>query len=560
MIRIKYNEKELQAEEGKKIVDIFSMEIEQSEKGIIACRYNNEIKSLAHVPKEDGEIEFIGISNKDGMRIYTRGILFVMAMAFEEIYHKPLITINYQLSDGMFCEVENIEITDEIIANVNERMKEIIERDLPIKRVDMTVQEAEEFYKKHNTLKGRLQLDIKERNRVLLYYCQSYFNYFYGVMPISTGYMKVYEVLRYHNGFLVRYPNKKEIDRLQPMADVTKLMETLNEYKSLHKILDINTIYKLNREIEANKIKDDILLDEALHEKKIACIADEILERKGVKVILIAGPSSSGKTTFAERLGIQLKINGIKPVTLSVDNYFVERENNPKDAEGKYNFEVIEAIDLDLFNDHLVRLLNGEEISVPTFDFTKGTKEYKGNTMKLEQDEVLVIEGIHCLNDRLTINIPREQKYKIYISCLTVLNIDYFNRISTTDTRLIRRIVRDNQFRGYTALHTLEMWDSVTRGEVKNIFPFQEEADSMFNSSLIYELAVLKDYALPLLQEIDNSHSEYSEAKKLVEFLKYFKSIPEKVVPSHSLLREFIGGSIFEEKIEEIGEPDEKVH
>ena len=551
MLTIEYEEKEIKAEEGKKLVEIFKEEIENSDKSIIACRYNNEIKSLEHAPKEDGHIEFIDISNKDGRRIYVRGILYVMAMAFEALYNKPLLTINYQLSNSMFCEVENIEITEEMMGQINEKMKEIIQRDLSIRRVDMTLEEAEEFYKTHDTLKGKLQLDIKERNRVLLYYCEDYFNYFYGVMPISTGYMKVYEILKYHDGFLVRYPSKKQIDRLPEMQDNKKLMATLDEYKDLHKVLNVNTIYKLNKEIEKDQIKDDILLEEALHEKKIALIADEILSKKGVKVILIAGPSSSGKTTFAQRLGIQLKINGIKPVTLSVDNYFVERENNPKDAEGKYNFEVIEAIDLELFNDHLVKLLKGEEVTVPTFDFTRGTKVFNGNTMKLEEDEVLVIEGIHCLNDRLTAHIPKEQKYKVYISCLTVLNIDYFNRISTTDTRLIRRMVRDFKYRGYSALHTLQMWDSVTRGEEKNIFPFQEEADSMFNSSLIYELAVLKDFAIPLLKEIDNTHPEYSEAKKVCEFLKYFKSLPTKDIPSHSLLREFIGGSIFEEGIEE---------
>lgn len=285
---------------------------------------------------------------------------------------------------------------------------------------------------------------------------------------------------------------------------------------------------------------------EALHEKKISDIADNIVKRKGIKMVLIAGPSSSGKTTFAKRLGIQLQLNGIKPITISVDNYFVEREQTPRDEEGKYNFECIEAIDLNLFNDHLTKLLNGEEILVPTFNFKTGCKEYNGETMKIKDNEVLVIEGIHCLNDKLTSSIPREQKYKVYISALTVLNIDYYNRISTTDTRLIRRMVRDNNFRGYDALYTLQTWDSVNRGEEANIFPFQEEADSMFNTSLIYEICVLKKYAMPLLQAIDNTHPEYSEAKSLYEFLKYFEDISDEFVPKNSLLREFIGGSIFD--------------
>ena len=285
---------------------------------------------------------------------------------------------------------------------------------------------------------------------------------------------------------------------------------------------------------------------EALHEKKISDIADNIIKRKGIKMILIAGPSSSGKTTFAKRLGIQLKLNGIKPITISADNYFVEREHTPKGADGKPDFECIEAIDLELFNEHLTKLLNGQEILVPTFYFKTGHKEYHGDTMKIKDNEVLVIEGIHCLNDKLTESIPKEQKYKVYISALTVLNIDYYNRISTTDTRLIRRIVRDNNFRGYSALHTLQTWDSVNRGEESNIFPFQEEADSMFNTSLIYEICVLKKYAMPLLQAIDNTNPEYSEAKSLYEFLKYFEDISDEFVPKNSLLREFIGGSIFD--------------
>ena len=311
--------------------------------------------------------------------------------------------------------------------------------------------------------------------------------------------------------------------------------------------MGVQRIYKLNKKIRENKIDDYILLDEALHEKKIANIADSIVKRSNVKVVLIAGPSSSGKTTFAQRLGIQMRLNGLKPVTISVDNYFVEREDTPKDENGNYDFESIEAIDLELFNTHLKKLLNGEEIDMPTFNFSLGHKEYNGKKLKLEDDNILVIEGIHCLNDRLTYDIPKEQKFKVYISALTVLNIDYHNRISTTDTRLIRRIVRDNQFRGYSALHTLKMWYSVNRGERKHIFPYQEEADAMFNSSLIYELAILKDYAVPLLKEIDNSVPEYSEARRLLTMLSFFESIETDVIPKTSLLREFVGGSAFKE-------------
>lgn len=545
-MRINFQDNLIEIKDAISIQELFAKEIEASNKMIIAARVNNEIKSLDFVIEKDCVIELIDRTNIDGRRIYTRGLLYVMGKAFHELYPKALLTVNYQLSNAMLCEVDNMAITEEMIEKVNQKMHQIVQKDLLIVKKQMTKEEAIEFYKSHHTLNGRLQLDVKDS--IILYYCEEYFNYFYGVMPTSTGYMDIYEILKYGDGFLIRYPSKQNPKQLPPMQERKKLVATLDEYEDLHKVLDINTIYKLNREIENNQIKNDILIDEALHEKKIAGIADDILKRRNVKMILIAGPSSSGKTTFAQRLGIQLKINGLKPVTISVDNYFVERNENPKDKNGKYDFECIEAIDLELFNEHLCKLLNGETVEMPTFDFTKGTKIYNGKKLKLEPNEVLVIEGIHCLNDKLTAHIPKEQKYKIYISALTVLNIDYYNRISTTDTRLIRRIVRDYQFRGYSALHTLAMWNSVNTGEEKNIFPYQEEADSMFNSSLIYELAVLKDYAMPLLAEIDNTHPEFSEAKRLYRFLSYFKSIPGEFVPSQSLLREFIGGSIFHEE------------
>ena len=391
-----------------------------------------------------------------------------------------------------------------------------------------------------------MQLEVKSKKDISIYKCEDYYNYFYGVMPISTGYIKKFDLVKYGEGFLIRYPSRTNPNELTDFVETKKLLSTLEEYSDIHKILGVGTIGKLNKKVRDGSITDYILLDEALHEKKIAQIADSVAKNKDVKMVLIAGPSSSGKTTFARKLGMQLRLNGLKPVTISVDNYFVEREQNPRDELGNYDFECIEALDLELFNNHITKLLNGEEIDVPRFDFTEGKKYYVGTKMKLAEDEILVIEGIHCLNDRLTASIPKNKKYKIYISALTVLNIDSYNRISTTDTRLIRRIVRDNQYRNYSALHTLKIWYSVNRGEEKNIFPYQEEADSMFNSSLIYELGVLKDYALPLLKEIDNSNPEFAEAKRLVTLLSYFESIPEKDIPNTSLIREFIGKGIFD--------------
>lgn len=543
-MKIRYNGEDYYFNEKISIQDAFCEQIQNSGE-IIAARYNNEVASLKQVMDKDGEVSFINRQDRDGRIIYIRGLLYITSMAFREVYPMAMLTVNYQLSNAMFVTIDDFIITDDVINNIKAKMQEIIDRDLDIRKVIMTPTEADMFYEKEKTLRGRLQADV-DKDKVSLYYCEDYFNYFYGTMPVSTGFAKYYDIEKYRDGFLVKYPSITEPNKIQDTKESLKLKSALDEYNAINKILGLNTVYKLNNEIKRGKEKKLILFSEALHEKKIAEIANQIKERQNVRMILIAGPSSSGKTTFAGKLGMALRVNGIKPVTISVDNYFVERKDNPKDEFGNYDFECIEAIDIDLFNRHLVALLNGEEIELPTFDFTVGSKRYLGNKLKLEKDQVLVIEGIHCLNDKLTSLIPKEDKFKIYISDLTVLNIDYYNRISTTDTRLIRRIVRDNQFRGYKALHTLKMWYSVNRGEQKNIFPYQEEADVMFNSSIVYELAVLKDYAIPLLEEVPQSEPEYSEARRLIVLLKYFDSMKGDLIPNNSLIKEFIGGSIYE--------------
>ena len=545
-MKLNYNQKEIEVETGSKAINIFKDEIEKSDRHIIGCRVNNEVKSLDFAINNDAKIEFITNDSKDGRRIYRRGLLYIMGMAFNEVYPEALLTVNYQLSNALLCEVDNMDVTEEMISNVKRKMVEIVEKDAAIIKVMMSKEDAAIFYEKEKTLKGRLQLDTKEKNEVMLYYCENYYNYFYGVMPPTTGYIKIFDIEKYHKGFLLRYPSKENPNELPKFQENKKLIETLDDYNELHRYLKVNTVYKLNSLITSGKGSDSILLDEALHEKRIVKIADDISKRRNVKVVLIAGPSSSGKTTFSKRLGIQLYLNGLKPVTISVDNYFVDREHTPLDEFGKYDVESIHAIDLEQFNKDLCDLIDGKTIQAPTFDFLTGRRVYKGNTMKLEKDEILVIEGIHCLNDELTKAIDKEFKYKIYISALTVLNIDYYNRISTTDTRLIRRIVRDYNFRGYSALHTLSMWDSVNRGEEKNIFPYQEEADIMFNSSLIFELSALRNYAMPLLAEITPNQEEFSEAKRLYRLLSYFEPIDPKYIPNQSLIREFIGGSIFE--------------
>ena len=510
------------------------------------CIYNNEYKNLETQIKENAKIELLDTSSKEGIKIYIRTLVYIMGKAFEKLYPKEKLTVEYQLGDAMFCKYDNMEITQEFMDNLKEQIQNIINQNLKIEKIQMNRQQAEKFYKETDTSKGRLQYNLEENKQIYMYFCEEYYNYCYGVLSNRTGTIQKFEIVKYYEGFLIRYPSSKKPTELPQFKETKKLSWALEEFEKIHAVLDVNTVYKLNKAIEEDRIKDIIMLSEALHEKKIANIADEVAKRKDVKMILIAGPSSSGKTTFAQRLGIQLRLNGIKPVTISVDNYFVERQDTPRDENGEYNFECIEAIDLELFNNHLVKLLNGEEVEMPQFDFHNGTKRYNGKKLTLKQDEILVIEGIHCLNDKLTSHISKDQKYKIYISALTVLNMDRYNRISTTDTRLIRRIVRDYQFRGYSALNTLDTWHKVTEGEVKNIFPFQESADTIFNTSLIYELSALKDIAMPLLQEIDKEYKQYAEAQRLINILKYFKPISNDYVPTNSLLKEFLGGGIFD--------------
>ena len=544
-MKIQYQEKTMEIEKETTIQEIVKEEIEKSEYPIIGATFNNEYVNLSYPIRQEGEIKLIDISSKEGTKMYRRTIIYILGKALEEVFPDKKMIVNYQLPNSMFCEIENMEITEDIIKQLNDKMNQIVQKNLPIKQVVMTRKEAEEFYQENDISKGRLQLDSKENQEIYMYYCEDYYNYCYGTIANRTGVTKIFEIVKYEDGFLVRYPSSNKTDQLPQLIETKKLAWALNEYDDIHKILNVNTVYKLNKAVEEDNIKDIIMLDEALHEKKIANIADEIAKNRKVKMILIAGPSSSGKTTFAQRLGLQLRINRIKPVTISVDNYFVERKDTPKDETGNYDFECIEAIDLELFNNHLTKLLKGEEVEMPEFDFHEGTKRYNGKKLKLESDQVLVIEGIHCLNDKLTSSIAKDQKYKIYISALTVLNMDRYNRISTTDTRLIRRIVRDNQFRGYDAKHTIKTWNSVNNGEEKNIFPYQEEANSIFNTSLIYELGVLKGMVMPLLEEIKQEDTEYAEARRLINMLKYFETIPAEYVPTNSLLKEFLGGGNF---------------
>ena len=545
-MEIRYKDKVLEVEKGSKIYDIFKNEIENSENTVVGAIYNNTYVNLSRHMNFEGRVELISINSKIGIKIYRRTLIYIFAMALKKLFPDNRATVNYQMENAVYCDLGDIEVTDEIVAKINEEMRDIVRKNLFIKKVVMNREQAEQFYKETQTARGKLQYDLKSNKKIYMYYCEDYFNYCYGVLARTTGAIKIFDIVKYDKGILLRYPSAGKPDQLPKIIQNKKMKWAYNEYNEIHKILNINTVYKLNDAVKEKRIKDVIMIDEALHEKNIANIADKIAKDKKIKMILIAGPSSSGKTTFAQRLGIQLRVNKIKPVTISVDNYFVERQDTPRDENGDYNFECIEAIDIELFNNHLTRLLNGERVEMQQFDFLEGTKKYNGKYLQLKDDEVLVIEGIHCLNDRLTSSIPQEQKFKIYISALTVLNMDRYSKVSSTDVRLIRRIVRDYQFRGYSAEHTIDTWPSVTRGEVENIFPFQESADVIFNTSLIYELGVLKGIATPLLKEIPIEHPEHAEAQRLLGLLKYIRSIPASEVPTNSLLKEFVGGGDFE--------------
>ncbi|MTI47013.1 MAG: nucleoside kinase [Firmicutes bacterium] len=428
-------------------------------------------------------------------------------------------------------------------------MEKIIKQDIPIERKLVSKDEAIKIFKDMNMEEKVRLLNQRDKDTKHVYNLEGYYDTFYGYLATSTGVIDEFDLKYYHPGVIIQLPRKESDFKIPEFQEQSKLAKIFKEAETWGDILDVGYVSSLNEKILNNSIGDIIRISEALHEKKIANIADKICEDKDKRLILIAGPSSSGKTTFAQRLAIQLKVNGKKPISISLDDYFVNREDTPIDENGKFDFEALEAIDIKTFNEDLVKILEGEEVEIPTFNFLTGHREYKGKKIKADKDHPIIIEGIHGLNNKLTPSIPQKNKFKIYVSALTQLNIDGHNRIHTTDTRLIRRMVRDKNFRGNDALRTLELWDNVRRGEERNIFPYQEEADVMFNSALVYELAILRKYVEPLLMEIDKSNSFYSESKRLQKFIKYFKSVhEEQEIPCTSIIREFIGGSCFTEE------------
>ena len=551
-MKIIFEDNPIEIEKGQTVIDVCSKIIKDKKKlgiNIIACRVNNKLEDLNYELKLNDKLELLDTTTTEGAGVYQRGLLFIMARALHRMYPNLELSVNYQLTDSLYCTFENAKITDQIIDVVKTKMLDIEKRNLKIKKVLMSKTEAMKFMKKENNRVCEMQLQNTNKDKVELYQCEGYYNYFLGVMPISTGYIGMFDIQKYSKGFIIRYPSKRAPNVLDKFKENKKLLQTFQEYEDRYKALGLYTLDRINHMIRSGWAAQLVVLSEALQEKKIAGIADMIASDRSKRVILIAGPSSSGKTTFSKRLEIELYLAGLKPKSISVDNYFVERQETPKDEQGKLDFENLNAIDINLLNEQLSKILKGEEVEMPRFDFLEGSKKYVGDTISLADDEVLIMEGIHCLNDELTPLIPKDQKFKVYTSCLTVLNIDYYNRISTTDTRVIRRCVRDMRTRGYSAKDTLETWASVARGERKNIFPFQDSADVIFNSSLIYEINALKPIAQPLFEEITRDSFAYSEARRLAEFLGYFEPFSEEDlshIPHYSINREFIGGSIFE--------------
>jgi uridine kinase len=513
---------------------------------VVLGKLNDDIYELSCNLEQGGRFDIIDISTDIGMKAYVRTLQFVLIKAVFDLFPEARISIEHSLSKGIYGEIyKNDKLSKEDIQNIKEKMKEIIQKDIPINKISVEKAKAIEIFKGYNMEDKIRLLKYVDSDEVKLYELDGRYDYFYGSMAYSTGVLKFFDLISYEPGFLLRYPEESNPMEIPKFIEHKKLAKIFKETEEWGDILEVADVGSLNDKVENKDIIEIIRVAEALHEKKTAYIADMISERKDVKIVLIAGPSSSGKTTFARRLGIQLRVNGLMPMPLGLDDYFVDREHTPKDENGEFDFESIYALDLELFNKNLQSILQGRETEIPSYNFKTGKREWNGNKIKLPKNGILIVEGIHGLNEILTSSIPKKNKFKIYISALTQLNLDNHNRIATTDVRIIRRIVRDYLSRGYGGEETLKMWPSIRRGEEKNIFVFQENADVMFNSTLVYELCVLKRFALDELNKIEHSSPVYYEALRLKSFLHFFKDVNTDFVPDNSILREFIGGSCF---------------
>ena len=520
-----------------------------AEAPIILVMVNGRLRELHKHLKADCTIQFITTRDAIGNQTYKRSACLILLKAIYDVAgqdNTDKVVIHYSVGYGYFFTMKGgTALTQEFIDRVKERMHEIVDANLPIMKRSVNTDEAIALFHKHHMYDKEKLFNYRRVSRVNLYSIESFEDYFYGFMANHTGYIKYFDLFLYEGGFVLQLPDMAEPDKIPEFKPREKIFHVQKESQEWSDKLEISTVGDLNDKITREGIQDILLIQEAMQEARISEIASQIAKAGNKKIVMIAGPSSSGKTTFSHRLSIQLSAHGMKPHPIAVDNYFVDREKTPRDENGKFDFECLEAIDVEQFNKDMLALLDGKRVELPVFNFKTGLREYRGDFLQLAQDDILVIEGIHGLNDKLSYALPKESKFKIYISALTQLNIDEHNRIPTTDGRLIRRIVRDARTRGSSAKDTIAMWPSVRRGEERNIFPYQEEADAMFNSALIYELACLKVYAEPLLFGIDKNEPEYVEAKRLLKFFDYFVPVPSEAVPYNSILREFIGGSCF---------------
>lgn len=541
------NNETFEVDKNSSVYDILKSKGFLDKNKIIALvNYNGKICELSKKVENDGKINLIDISNQIGMKAYIRSLQFVLIKAVYDIFPQSKVTIEHSLSKGIFGEIhKDKKLSIEDIKKIKKRMKELIANDLVFEKIKVNKEAAIKIFEAYGMEDKVKLLKQVERDLFTLYECDGKYDYFFGTMVYSTGILKTFDLINYDSGFSLRIPNEKNHFEVTKFIEQKKLSNVFYEAEQWGNILDIADVGSLNNKVIDKDIINIIRVNEALHEKKIGQIADLITERKEVKLVLIAGPTSSGKTTFSKRLGIQLRVNGYLPVAISLDDYFVEREKTPKDENGEYDFEAIEALDLELFNNNLNDLMDGKAVILPKFDFLTGARIWRKNPTTIPSNGILIVEGIHGLNERLTSRILKKHKFKVYISALTQLNLDIHNRISTTDIRMLRRIVRDSLSRGYGAKETLKMWPSIKRGEERNIFVFQEEADAMFNSSLIYEICVLKKYAMKELEKIKDIDDEYYEAQRLMRFISTFEEVEIEKIPDTSILREFVGGSFF---------------
>ncbi len=550
-ITVKIRGKQESYPEGTTYQEIAKRHQGEADSAIVLAKADGRLRELGKKAEDGCELEFLTLRSSSGHNTYVRSLVLLMLKAMYHVVgdnsNIDRVGVHFVVSDGYYCTMQGkTELTQQFLDDVKQNMQELAEQGLPIRKNNMATYRARRKFKEYRMYDKEELFRYRRASRVNLYDLEGFEDYFYGYMLPDTSYLKYFDLRLFDDGFVLMFPTKEEPEKLPEFAPEQKIFHVQKDSMEWGAKLGIPTVGALNTYIVNHRLKDLIMIQEAYHEKKIAEMAAQIAASPEKKIILIAGPSSSGKTTFSHRLSTQLAVYGLKPHPIAADDYFVDREFTPLDEDGKLDFEHIDAIDTLQLNKDMLALLAGETVELPTFNFKTGKREYKGNFKTLGRDDILIIEGIHCLNDRLTRDLPAESKFKIYISALTQLNVDEHNRIPTTDGRLLRRLVRDARTRGADAKRTIGMWDSVRRGEENNIFPYQEQADIMFNSALIYELAVLKQYAEPLLFSVGPDEPEYDEAKRLLKFLDYFLPIPADDIPNSSLIREFIGGGCFD--------------